>query len=350
MRFFITGATGFIGRHLCEHLVREGHDVTALVRNLDVGAGSPRPSSHQQKPAGGETPPLRNGIKLPLPAGVQLLKGDLKSFADPNFTIPECDQVIHLAGTVTATKQSDYATNNFNAVTDLHACLMRQNRRAKRMIFASSLAATGPSTCECPLTELDAANPIDTYGKSKLNAENFLLAQNEIDVSIFRPPAVIGPRDTNVFNLYKFARFGLCFLPVGPEQKLSFIAVSDLVMAIDALIHDTRPGHKTYFTASDDIIVTSNLWHETARTLNKKLRLIRLPWPILRATMYASTAAANLTGKPNMFDQKYLDQLKAPAWTCSSGKLKSDLGWRATMSLSEVFDETFKSYRDAGWV
>lgn len=324
MHLFITGATGFIGRHLCEHLVRAGHDVTVLVRN-----------------------PNKATI---LPTTVKFIRGDLKSFADPNFKIPECDQVIHLAGTVTATKQSDYDTNNFKAVTDLHACLMRQTWRPKRFIFASSLAATGPSTIECPLTELDSPNPIDTYGTSKLNAEKFLLAQNAIDVSIFRPPVVIGPHDTNVFNLYKIARFGFGFLPVGHEQKISFIAVSDLVMAIDALISDTRPGHKTYFTASDDIILAASLWHETARTLEKKLRLIRLPWPILRATMHASTALANITGKPNMFDEKYYDQLKAPAWTCSSGKLKSDLGWLPTKSLSEVFDETFGSYQKAGWI
>ena len=155
MRFFITGATGFIGKHLCARLSAQSHEITALVRHPD------------------------KALQLPQ-KNLKIIKGDLSSFKNTSFKIPECDVVIHLAGTITATKSSEYDENNYQAVVDLFDCLLRQNFRPKRLLFASSLAACGPSSSDFALDEHDEPNPIDAYGRAKLMAENFLLKQNDI--------------------------------------------------------------------------------------------------------------------------------------------------------------------------
>ena len=145
MRVFATGATGFIGRHLCAGLVEDGHDVLALVRT-----------------------PAKASV---LPASVEILSGDLSIFANPETILEPVDVVIHLAGVVTAEDPSDYHRINYVAVEDLVRCLERQKWSPRRLLFASSLAAAGPSPEGRPLTEADSPAPIDPYGKAKAEAE-----------------------------------------------------------------------------------------------------------------------------------------------------------------------------------
>lgn len=325
MNFFVTGATGFIGKHLCHELLRQGHHVVALVRNPKKLAGFS----------------LKN---------LEILAGDLECFLDPNFAIPACDQVIHLAGTVTATKQSDYEKNNFIAVKNLIACLKRQNWQPQRFLFASSLAACGPSREKSALTESDKPQPIDAYGQAKLNAEKFLLEQKDFPVTVFRPCTVIGPLDKNVFNLYKLAKHGLGFKVSGLNQKLSFIAVSDLVNAILKLTQDDSSQNRIYFVAHDEPTDVLGLWCEVEKTLNKKIRLVSVPKPLLYLAMRFNTFLANVFSIKNTFDKKYYDQLHAEAWVCSSKNLQNDFNWKPVVSLAEVFRETAKSYKNAGWL
>lgn len=324
MKIFLTGATGFIGRHLCQRLTAQGHTVVCLVRNPDKARLLPKEN-------------------------IQIIRGDLASFRSPDFRIPQCDRVIHLAATITAKTPAAYTRDNFEAVQTLYECLLRQNWRPKRLLFASSLAAAGPANGK-PLTEDDPARPIDPYGAAKLKAENFLVNQSEFPVTVFRPCIVIGPMDANVFNLYRIARTGFGFIRRGPRQPISFISVADLVDAIDKLAQDTTQNHRTYFIAHDQPTDTAGLWLEVARTLGKNIRIIRLPDFILYTVMQLSTLASRLFNTQNIFDKKYYIQMRAPAWTCSSKRLQNDFGWKPRQSLAQVVQETTQAYRQAGWL
>ena len=115
MRVFITGATGFIGQHVCRLFMDRGDEVVALVR-------SPAKASR-------------------LPRGVQTFAGDLSTFADEGTVLPPCDVVIHLAGVIAAEKLEDYDAINHRAVHDLLDCLGRQSWVPRRLLFASSMRA-----------------------------------------------------------------------------------------------------------------------------------------------------------------------------------------------------------------
>lgn len=149
MRIFMTGATGFIGKHLCRRLVAGGHTVFALVRNPGKTRGLPT-------------------------EGMHYIEGDLAVFKDARLELPTCDVVIHLAGVVTAPNLETYEEINFVAVKDLVRCIERQRWKPRRFLFASSLAAGGPSLPGERKTETDPAAPIDAYGKAKWEAEKFL--------------------------------------------------------------------------------------------------------------------------------------------------------------------------------
>lgn len=320
---FITGATGFIGQHLCHKLHGLGHNIVALIRN-----------------------PKKASI---LPKGITVIQGDLTCFKDPNFQIPKSDLVIHLAGTVTANKQSDYKKYNYDAVVDLVNCLNRQSWTPQRILFSSSLAATGPSQINSPLTEDSPLKPVDAYGLAKKQAEEFLLDQN-IPTTIFRPCAVIGPVDTNMLNLYKVAKTGFGFLPCGDPQSISFIAVQDLVNSIVAMGQEKDSKHHTYFVSHPQPTDTQSLCLAVGQSLNKKLKIVKLPRFILYIVMLINTAFSNLFNKQNVFDKKYYQQLSAQAWVCQSDKLRKELHWSPEQSLEQVVALTAHSYKEAGWI
>src|SRR5258708_32896982 len=99
LRVYETGASGFIGRHLCERLAARRDRIVALVRT-----------------------PVKAGH---LPPGTEIVRGDLGLFADPATVLPQCDVVIHLAGLVGADRLAAYEEVNFGAVEGLLAFLGR---------------------------------------------------------------------------------------------------------------------------------------------------------------------------------------------------------------------------------
>src|SRR5258708_34682682 len=182
LRVFVTGATGFIGRHLCERLAARGDRIVALVRT-----------------------PVKAGH---LPPGTEIVRGDLGLFADPATVLPQCDVVIHLAGLVAADRLAAYEEINFDAVKDLLACLGRQSWAPRRLLLASSLAAAGPSSRDSEWTEKDALHPIDPYGAAKARAEGLMRAA-PFPTTVFRPPVVFGPGDEATLTLFRSARSGV---------------------------------------------------------------------------------------------------------------------------------------------
>jgi nucleoside-diphosphate-sugar epimerase len=215
MRILITGGTGFIGHHLVQQLTARGDHVIALVRS---------PAKAAEK----------------LPPGTETLAGDLSLFANPSTVLPACDVVIHLAGVVAADTLAEYDAINFRAVADLVECLKRQTWKPQRLLFASSLAAAGPSTSR-PWTEADTLHPIDAYGVAKAKAE-VVMREAPFPTTSFRPPIVFGPGDDATLTLFKSARAGVGMCVGGAPQALSFVDVRDLVDAIVLMADDRRPG------------------------------------------------------------------------------------------------------------
>ncbi len=324
MRFLVTGATGFIGGHLCERLVGDGHTVVALVR-------TPEKASRLQD------------------LGVTLLHGDLSLFADPACSLPEVDVVVHLAGVVTAPTESHYEAINFDAVVDLMGCIRRQSWTPRRLLFASSLAAAGPSPAGRPWTEEDAPIPIEPYGEAKARAEA-ALARAHYPVTSFRPPVVFGPGDPAFLTLFKAASRGLGLRVTGTPQRLSWVGVDDLVSAIVAMAGDERPGHFTYFTTSEDVIDVHRLWDAIAASVGREIFVVPVPGAALSVAAAISTWVSRLLGFANQLDGKKVTQMRAPSFVCTSAALTGDLGWTARVPFEEAIQRTADGYRAAGWI
>jgi dihydroflavonol-4-reductase len=323
VRFFVTGATGFIGRHLCARLAADGHAVVALVRS----------------PARAES--LQH-------LGVRLVYGDLSRFADPGFVLPACDVVVHAAAVITAERPADYDRINHQAVRDLIACIRRQDAAPRRLVFLSSLAAAGPSPADgTPLNEDDPPAPCDPYGTAKWNAER-ALSDAPFPVTSLRPPIVFGRGDTGTLIFFRAARWHLGF-SVG-VQKLSFVHVDDLVEAIVAVALDSSSAQRTYFVTATEDATASRLWRAISVALDRHVVVVPIPRGVLWLASRVATAASWLLPLHNPIDDKQYRQLIAPAFVCSSARLQRELGWRPRLGLDETIRRTVAGFRADGWL
>jgi nucleoside-diphosphate-sugar epimerase len=284
-----------------------------------------------------------------LPKGVQAFSGDLSTFADPRTVLPACDVVIHLAGVIAAEKLDDYDATNHRAVQDLVACLGRQSWAPKRLLFASSLAAVGPSRPGHPWVESDPPRPIEAYGIAKAKAE-IVVRQAPFPTTSFRPPIVFGPGDEATLTFFKAARSGVGMRIAGPPQELSFVDVRDLTHAIVLMAEDPRRDSFVYFTSHPDAVNVPTLWRELGRALDKRVIVLPIPRVILFLAMLVATFLAKIFRFKNQLDKKQYDQMVAPAFVCSSEKLKAELGWTPRHAFGETLSNAAEGYRRAAWL
>lgn len=321
MRYFVTGATGFIGRHLCRALIDGGDEVLALVR-------SPKKA-------------------MLLPSEVETISGDLSVFSDVATQLPACDVVVHLAGVVNADTPEDYFRINRDAVGDLVTCVARQSWTPKRLLFASSLAAAGPSPVHRAWSETDELQPVDVYGEAKAAAER-LVSKAPFPTTCFRPPLVFGPGDEATLPLYKLARLGLGFRVGATPQRLSYVDVRDVVQGIQRMADDSRATDHTYFLSHPDPVDNDSLWRALGRVHGRSVLIVPLPHKLLYSAMRVATLGAAWTGIRNQLDEKQYRQMVAPAFVCSSDALLADLDWQPRIALDEALRHAADGYRRMG--
>ncbi len=321
MRVFVTGATGFIGRHLCERFVARGDHVIALVRNPEKATR--------------------------LSAAVEAFPGDLSVFADPKTVLPECDVVVHLAGVIAAQREAEYEAINLGAVKDLLSCLERQSFAPKRLVFASSLAAAGPSVPGRPWTEADPLAPIEPYGAAKAAAEA-VVQQAPFPTTILRPPIVLGPHDEASLTLFRSARSGVGMVVAGGPQELSFVDVRDLADAFVLAADDRRAGSFVYYASHPARIDVLELWRELEHAVGRPVRVFTVPRFGVYLAMLGSTLASKVFGFKNQLDDKQYRQMAAPAFACSSARLIDELGFAPAHDLRDCLAHAADGYRAAG--
>ncbi|HEY0271417.1 MAG TPA: NAD(P)H-binding protein [Sphingomonas sp.] len=186
----ITGGTGFVGRHLVDEALRQGHLVRALSR-------SPRPPRD----------------------GVEWIYGALEKPTALARLVEGADAVIHVAGTINAPTREDFIVGNVYGTMMIVEAARAAGLR--RFVHVSSLAAREPD--------------LSHYGASKARAET-VVAASALDWTIVRPPAVYGPGDGEMLELFRAARRGI--VPLPPGGRISVIAAQDLVRLLLAVLPD----------------------------------------------------------------------------------------------------------------
>lgn len=322
MRAAVTGATGFVGRHLAEALLRRGDAVRCLARSTARAAELEE-------------------------AGAALVPGSLEDETALVALVDGADVVYHVAGLVAAGSEAELLRVN----RDGTARLARAAREAgvERLVLVSSLAVTGPTSSGQPLDETAAERPLTPYGRSKQAAEAALRAAG-VPFTILRPPAVYGPRDAQFLRLFRLARLGLGPLPGDGRQELTLVHARDLAEALIAAAESPATLGRVYHAGHGKPVTQRGLVEAIGRAVGRRVLLLPLPRGLVRALLALSGAAARAAGRSTLLSSDKAEELLAPAWTCSSEALARNAGWRARIGLEEGLAETARWYRQAGWL
>ena len=334
MKAFVTGATGFVGSHLVEALLKRGDQVTCLVR--DAAKAARVFQNHE----------------------FQTVLGTLDDEATLHEGCKQADVVFHVAGLTAARSREEFFAVNAEATRRLTAVAARAAPNLSRFVYVSSLAAAGPSTHGHPITEATLPRPVSVYGDSKLAGED-AVRDARIPWTIVRPPLVYGPRDREVVRLFRLARWGVAPVFGDVEQELSILHVRDLAAA---LLRATAPiaEGKTYFVSHPEIATSTHLAEAIYQAVQhvrgrvgkgrRKPRIVRVPAWITRAALVVTGTAARLTGRATLLSPDKGNDLLAEAWTCTPTALMRDTGWTPDISLTTGLEETARWYREHDWL
>ncbi len=262
----LTGATGFVGRAVCERLLSQGYKVKALIR--PAKDGQPRtPLSHQN---------------------LTWIEGALGQGLSEEKLCKNADIIIHMAGLITARSWADYERVNAHAVGSL--AKQAQKSGAGRFIYLSSLAASQPQ--------------LSHYARSKRQGEQELHDyQGQMEAIILRAPAVFGYGDVATAPFYKLIQKGFLPVPGGRNwrgRKLSLIHVDDLADFITGpcLVDDI--GSVPISVATRACLTWPQFASACEQALGRKIRVIPLPLSALYSVALITNVTKCVWGKGHL--------------------------------------------------
>lgn len=320
----VTGGTGFIGSHLVEALCACGEPVRCLVR----------PKRHS----------------FPLPPQAEVVSGDLILGAGLDEFLRGADTVIHLAGVTKALSKDKFYEGNVRATENLARAIQKlKSSRRIRLVNVSSLAAIGPSEDGTPVSEDAVPHPITHYGKSKLEGER-IVRELTPDAVIVRPAVVYGPRDTDVFQIFKSIAKGMLVQISGGERWFQAIYVKDLVEGILSAARTPQAAGRAYFLAHAKTVSWSDLGSNAARIMRKQPSLLRIPAPLADGVGACAEVWSRLTGKPGILSREKVREAQCRYWTCDTTRAAAELGFEARTPIEIGVAETLAWYKEAGWL
>ena len=294
-RYLVTGASGFVGRHLTALLDQQGRDYACLKRTDDAAS-----------------------VQLP----------------DGNFEV-----VFHLAGLAHVINKeaghsaADYAKANCDFAVQVATAAA--SRGLKQFIYLSSASVYGQTSATLALSESAPESPQDDYGKSKVVGERALFSLSKamgFELVILRPPVIYGyDSPANIGSLLK----GISALPVIPvaerNNKRSFIYVGNLVDFLLFAADNHGVGSGTYNIADHEPISTNNLMRWLNQGMGKKTLIFSLPKAIWRF-------ALSLINRDKMYQQLF------ESLVLDTSLLEKKYNWTPKFSSREALIATGEKY------
>ena len=316
---FITGGTGFIGRHLIEHLLEQDWQIVALHRrNSDT--------QHLIRP------------------GVQLVPGSITDEDSLRQAMPKRpDAVFHLAASTNMWSPRNRQQSRVNVDGTRHLVAVARQRQAGRFVHVSSIAAYGfhrnHITEETPST---AADSWINYMRTKRIAELEVLeaAETGLDAVVVNPANVMGPYDRRNWGgiVRQIARGDFPGLPSGEG---SFCHVRAVVRALMAAYHRGGCGERYLLGGADASY--RKLAGEVGEMLGKRVPQKTMPDWLLQAIARAYLWFSYLSRKePPLTPEKIA--FSTARLVCSSHKAIRELGYQ-TVSLREMLADCIRWLR-----
>jgi len=304
----VTGATGFVGRALVPALIKAGHEVSAVVRQIPA-------------------PPLAGDITVHKIA-------DIGSEVDWTEILRGVEAIVHLAGRAhvmterAADPQAEF--NRINAAGTERLAQAAADEGVQRFVYMSTVKVMGEQTPAAPFSETDTPAPEDVYGASKLAGEQALLriaGETRLEPVILRPPLVYGPfAKGNVLSLLKLCRLAPPLPLGGIKNQRSMIFVGNLADAVITCLENPSAAGEIYFVRDGEDLSSSDLIRRVGEALNRPVRLFSFPPVLLRL-------AGRITGKSLAVD-RLLASLQI-----NDDKIRTQLAWTPPFNVVQGLDK-----------
>jgi UDP-4-keto-D-QuiNAc 4-reductase len=313
MRVLVTGATGFVGKTLCERLAQSGHIIRAAVRS-------------------------RKGILATVAEVVEV--GEIGGTTDWNEALERVDYVVHLAARVhmmndSAVNSDAYMETNANGTRTLARAAARAGVR--RFVFLSSIKVNGEETTGHAFSAHDEPRPRDPYGLSKWRAEQELLAvarETPMTAAIVRPPLVYGPGvRANFLRLLQWVDKGRPLPLGGVRNARSLVSIWNLTDLLTHVLEHQAAANATWMVSDGADLSTPDLIRAISQAMGRRIPLVSIPTGALRflgAMTGRSAAISRLCG----------------SLTVDIAPTRNLLGWDPPLSVTESITRTVQWYRD----
>lgn len=309
----VTGATGFLGRHVVSELAARGWRPRLLVRSQPIH-------------------PLWKHLEP------EVVLGSLSDRAALVRLARGADAVLHIAGLIKARDAQEFLRVNRDG-TRLLAEISREQAPDAHFLAVSSLAAREPA--------------LSDYGASKRAGEDAAFdVLGPERVSVIRPPAIYGPGDRETLVFFQLAQGRLIPLLGGPAARMALIHVHDAAAALAGRLA-AGPSGRAQALADDQ--PGGYGWQQilaagAVAVGNARPRYVRVPAGLLKGAGWLGGTAARLAGQPAMVSSGKVRELLHENWGVEPAELWREPGRPPQFGLQDGFSSTAQWYREAGWL
>jgi NADH dehydrogenase len=241
MRIFLTGATGFVGGHILQRLLADGHDVVAVVR----GRSAIRPQNDHLHLASGD---VVSG------AGLDVMQG--------------CDAVIHLVGIIMEQGDATFERVHHEATRNVVAAARRAG--VERLVQMSALGAR--------------ADGVSGYQTSKWRGEEEV-RNSGIPFVILRPSLIFGPGDGFITQMVDVMRSAPLFRPVVGTGQYRFrpVYIDDVVSCFVSSLINERATNQSIDIGGGEELTLEQMLRQIADCVGVSKAAVHMPWPLMYA-------------------------------------------------------------------
>ena len=338
-RILITGASGFIGSFIVEEALNRGFETWAAVRKSSSKAFLQDERIHF--------------IELNLSSEAEL-KQQLKDI--------QFDYVVHAAGVTKCLHKEDFFRINTEGTKNLVRALLDLQMPLKRFVYISSLSIMGAIREEQPYKEIreqDKAMPNTAYGKSKLEAEQWLVSLNKelekrneklLPYVILRPTGVYGPRERDYFMMAKSIQSHTDFAVGFKQQDITFVYVTDVVQAVFLAMKKGQTG-RCYFLSDGEVYQSSTFSDLIRKELGNPWWIrITAPLWLLRIITFCGEYIGHMTGKVTALNNDKYNIMKQRNWRCDINPARQELGYEPQVKLEEGVRRSIAWYKKNKWL
>lgn len=309
MKALVTGGSGYVGIELVRTLLKAGHKV----RVIDIWKADD------------------------IPNGVEFIHGDVRDKLVVKKACEDIDIVYHTVSVVPIAKNKDlFWSVNVGGARSVFECALEEN--VEKVVYVSTSAVFG--RCKSPITDETIPDPVEEYGRTKLEAEKVAeeYSNKGLDISIVRPRTVIGKERLGIFSiLFDWVKSGTKIPVLGDGNNIyQFIHVSDLADA--CILAGNKKGFSAYNIGAEKFGTVRELMEDLIKHAGTKSKVISFPIGLTKACMMV-TGSLGLSPLSDwhalVYSKDYYMDISKP---------KRELSWSPRFSNAEMICESYDYY------